>query len=119
MAAMDAVARIPEKHLPGAIAALTQSIIHRIGKDLPSCAAGPIRRLLRRPDEEIIELGRHALATDAIAEVLAEQLQTLVAAARRQGMLLHEGDVFLLENVESLRNASQRLAADTLPPPSS
>jgi len=110
MPASDAMAAMPSAQHPRAIAALCSAIMLRIGDGLPAPRVAALRRLVLLPSAEIIALAADGLGDPATAERAAEAYEHLTRNARRVGVLLHSSDVFMLENLEGLPTAADRLA---------
>lgn len=110
LSATDAVARLDRSERAGAVAACAHAVLSRIGQTLPPAEVASTRRLLRRPEPAILSAVREASCDPEARDVLAERLESLARAARAEGWLLHEADVFMLENLHTLRTPSRRLA---------
>ena len=108
-AAEDAIARLPPAELPAALGAMSAQLLERLGVRGHSFSPAVMRRLGKRPKDELLAEGYGRLGTAAVVAALAAGYEELVHAARRQPSLLHESDVFLLENFAALRTLSQRI----------
>lgn len=112
--AVSAVLRLPEERRRSAIATIIDKLGRRLGMPFPILPRASLRHLLSRPEDELWAMGDAALGDPEIAQVLSEQLGDLAQRARRTGMLLREGDVFVLENLDALQNPSQQLALEQI-----
>jgi len=115
LAASDALAGLPEERRPAAVALLLSNLLtrmrwegHREGHKLRSRVA--LRQALSRPIEEIVLAGAEALEDPDVLREVTEELHALSRAARRAGALLQASDVFLIEHLERLGGAAERVA---------
>lgn len=107
--AEDAVAKLAPAELAAALGAMSAQLLERLGVRGHAFSPAIMRRIGKRPKDELLADGYHRLGTSSVVTSLAIGYEELVSAARRQPSLLHESDVFLLENFGALRTLAQRV----------
>ncbi|MCB9673966.1 MAG: hypothetical protein H6737_02560 [Alphaproteobacteria bacterium] len=108
-AAFDAIAGLPARLRPVAIALFVEQVLDRVGFDEGTAIdPGALRDLDRKTGEEWVVRGSAALRADA-AEYLQAAYAELVACFQRTGRPIAPGDIATLEQLELLEMRSQRL----------
>jgi hypothetical protein len=107
----DAVRAAPKELRGVAIALVVTQLLARLGLGGGTgVSQAVVRRLSAQPLGDVLEGGRQALATPVVAARVVEGLELLAKAARRTRELLSDAEVFLAENVASLRSLGARVA---------
>ena len=107
----EGVVAAPKELRPVAIALVVTQMLSRLAAEGGTgLSQAVVRRLATQPIGDVLEAGRLALATPEVAARVAEGFQVLAKAARRARELLSDAEVFLVENVGSLRSLGARVA---------
>jgi len=111
-AAADAMARLPTTELRAlGVGIFAASIVAHTGFDRGvAVQPGIVRTAMTRP-REVFEQGFSVLRDVArVRETLAEAYEALARGAQQAHTLVSDADVFVIENLPTLRNLTQRLA---------
>jgi len=106
----DALATLPPRLRPRAIAATCAAVVSRVGGGLEPPRAAAVRRQLQRSSRDILALAAEALGHPHRVSEAADALDTLASNARRAGRLFEDADVFVLEHFHRLPSTASRLA---------
>ena len=112
-AASDALARLPEETRAEGVAVLVAQLLrHILYPEATAVSPAVARRVLMRPQEELLSLGLAGLGPGAeeLQSGLIPGYEQLVHRARHTDVLLTDKDVFTLENLTVLRSMAQRVA---------
>jgi hypothetical protein len=112
----DALVRLPELQRPVAIGFFVGSLLRRMRYQFGTAIqSGLVRELTKRPTEDFLEQGYQGLRQNQeLQERLAVAYEELVKAAQRMRTLIHDSEVFALENMTLLTSLAQRTSVEQI-----
>lgn len=111
----EGVVAAPKELKTAAVAMVVTQVLGRLGADGGTgVSQAVVRRLASLPITDLLEQGRHALEDPELAARVAEGFQVLAKAARRTREVLSDAEVFVVENIASLKTLGARVALTQL-----
>jgi hypothetical protein len=111
----EGVIAASKEHKTAAVAMVVTQVLGRLGADGGTgVSQAVVRRLSAQPLSELLQQGREALQDPENAARVAEGLHVLAKAARRTRDLLSDAEVFVVENIASLKSLGARVALTQL-----
>ncbi len=115
MRVSEGVVAAPKELKAAAVAMVVTQVLGRLGVDGGSgVSQAVVRRLAAQPVSDLLEAGRVALEDPETAARVAEGLHVLAKAARRSREVLSDAEVFVVENIGSLKTLGARVALTQL-----
>lgn len=111
----EGVVAAPKEHKAAAVAMVATQVLSRLGVEGGSgVSQAVVRRLATQPLGDLLERGRVALEEPTLGARVAEGLQVLAKGARRTREVLSDAEVFVVENIGSLKSLGARVALTQL-----
>lgn len=108
-----AIEKLPDDVRARAVGIFTATLLNRIGYEGGApIKPGPARALAKKPD--LLEGGYAALRDERTRSEMAAGYEAIARGAKATKELVTDADVFVMENVEVLRDLEQRLAIEQL-----
>lgn len=111
----EGVVAAPKELKSAAVAMVASQLLQRLTGDAGTGVSQAIvRRVATQSTAELLELGRASLESPELAARIVEGFQMLAKGARRARELLTDAEVFVVENIASLKTLGARVALTQL-----
>ncbi|MBL8923631.1 MAG: hypothetical protein JNJ54_32550 [Myxococcaceae bacterium] len=111
----EGVVAAPKELKATAVAMVVTQVLTRLGVEGGTgVSQAVVRRLATSPVSELLDQGRLALEDPELAARIAEGFHVLARAARRTREVLSDAEVFVVENIASLKSLGARVALTQL-----